>query len=146
MKTLFKGATVITMDEKRKREYEILDIVVCDDTIVFVGNNYDGDYDKIINATGKVIMPGLVNAHTHLGMSIFRNTSDNLSLIDWLNKKTWPAEALMTDDDIYMATLLSLAEAILTGTTTCFDHYIGSDITIKAIIESNIRCLSRIRN
>lgn len=141
MKTLFRGATVITMDNKRSEKYEILDVVVWDDIITFVGKNYDGDYDKVINARGKIIMPGLINAHTHLGMSIFRNTSDNLSLIDWLNKKTWPAEAKMTDDDIYIATLLSITEAILSGTTTCFDHYVGSSITIKAITESNIRCL-----
>ena len=141
MKTLFKDATVITMDDKRDKEYDVLDIVVWDNIISFVGKNYDGDYDKLINCSGKVIMPGLINAHTHLGMSVFRNTNENLSLIDWLNNKTWPAEAKMSEDDIYTTTLLSTVEMILTGTTTCFDHYIASDITIKAIEESNIRCL-----
>ena len=86
-------------------------------------------------------MPGLINSHTHLGMSVFRNTSDGLPLIDWLNKKTWPAESKMSDEDIYASTLLSTVEMILTGTTTCFDHYVGSDTTIKAIEESNIRCV-----
>ena len=46
-------------------------------------------------------MPGLINAHTHLGMSIFRATNDNMKLDDWLNNKIWPAEAKLTDEDIF---------------------------------------------
>ena len=138
---LFKDATVVTMDEKRKEQYEKLDIVTKDDIIYYVGKNYNGKYDKVIDCTNKIIIPGLVNAHTHLGMSIFRNTSDNMSLLDWLENKTWVIESKMTDDDYYLASLLSCCEAILTGTTTVADHYVGNNTTINAIKESGIRCL-----
>ena len=73
---VIKNGTVVTIDEKRNKKYEILDIVISDDTITKVTKEYNGPADKIIDATGKIVMPGLVNCHTHLGMSIFRCTND----------------------------------------------------------------------
>ena len=83
---VIKNGTVITMDEKRK-EYENLDIVIKDDTIIEVTKNYKGPYDKLIDASNKIVMPGLINAHTHLGMSYFRASNDTLTLQEWLNNK-----------------------------------------------------------
>ena len=83
MITLIKNATVITMDDTRDEQYEKLDIVIADDTIKELTNEYKGEYDKLIDATNKVVMPGLINCHTHLGMSVFRATNDSLTLETW---------------------------------------------------------------
>ncbi len=137
---VIKNGQVITMDPNRKDKIEELDIVIKDDTIVEIAKDYKGHADKVIDATNKIVMPGLINCHTHLGMSIFRCTNDSLSLMDWLNNKIWPIEDKMTDQDIYYTTLLSCIEMIKTGTTTSADHYFGN-LTIDAIKKSKVRCL-----
>lgn len=137
---VIKNGTVITMDNKRK-QYEKLDIVIKDDKIIELTNSYDGEVDEIIDATNKIVMPGLINCHTHLGMSIFRATNDNLTLNDWLNNKIWPIENNMTDEDIYYTALLSCIEMIKTGTVMSNDMYFGCDGSLKAINETKIRQL-----
>ena len=139
MITVIKNGIVITMDQKRKNKYEQLDIVIENDKIKEITKEYKGKYDKIINENNKIVMPGLINAHTHLGMSIFRATNDNLTLQDWLENKIWPIENKMTDKDIYYATLLSCLEMIKTGTTCANDMYFGWKGTMKAITETNMR-------
>ncbi|WP_040397127.1 amidohydrolase [Anaerococcus senegalensis] len=84
-------------------------------------------------------MPGLINAHTHVGMSLFRNFSDDVELMDWLNNKIWPLEDKLTEKDVYWASLLSQAEMIMTGTTTFADMYYFEDQTIKALEKSKMR-------
>jgi len=136
---VIKNGTVITMDDKRLKKYEKLDIVVTEDTITEITENYQGPYDQIIDATNKIVLPGLINCHTHLGMSIFRATNDNLNLQDWLNHKIWPIENHMTDEDVYYTTLLSCVEMIKTGTTTSNDMYFGVDGSLRAIEEAKVR-------
>ena len=138
---LIKNGTVITMDEDRDKKYEKLDIVIKDNKIIDVNSSYKGPYDELIDATGKIVMPGLINAHTHLGMSIFRATNDNLTLNEWLENKIWPIEDNMTDDDMYYSTLLSCIEMIKTGTTTSNDMYFNWKNELKAIKKSKVRCL-----
>ena len=137
---VIKNGIVLTMDEKRPK-YEKLDIVINDDKIVDLVENYNGEYDLLIDASGKIVMPGLINCHTHLGMSIFRATNDNLNLNDWLNNKIWPIEDKLTDEDIYYTTLLSCIEMIKTGSVIANDMYFGSLGILKAVKESKIRCL-----
>lgn len=137
---LIKNGTVITMDEKRKK-VEKLDIVIKDDTIIDICSNYTGEYDILIDAHKKIVMPGLINTHTHLGMSIFRATNDNLNLNDWLNNKIWPIENNMTDQDIYYTTLLSCIEMIKTGSVMSNDMYFGCSGSLKAIKDTKVRSL-----
>lgn len=129
------------MDSKRNLLYEKLDVVIKDDLIDELTNNYTGYYDEMIDATGKIVMPGLINSHTHLGMSIFRATNDNLNLDDWLTKKIWPIEDNLTVDDVYYTTLLSCIEMIKTGTTMSNDMYFNCDGSIKALKETKMRSL-----
>ncbi len=136
---VIKNGTVITMNINRKEKYKKLDIIIQDSIIKDVCDNYNGKYDELIDATNKIVMPGLINCHTHLGMSIFRATNDNMNLDDWLNKKIWPLEAKLTDKDIYYSTLLSCIEMIKTGTTTNNDMYFGWKESINAIKETKIR-------
>lgn len=141
MITLIKNATVITMDDTRDEQYEKLDIVIADDTIKELTNEYKGEYDKLIDATNKVVMPGLINCHTHLGMSVFRATNDSLTLDKWLQEKIWPIEDKLTDDDIYYTTMLSCIEMIKSGTTTSNDMYYNCNGSLKAIKECQVRSL-----
>ncbi len=136
---VIKNGTVVTMDEKREKKFEKLDIVISDDTIVDITENYSGKADKIIDAKNKIVMPGLINCHTHLGMSIFRCTNDGYNLNDWLNIKIWPREDKLSWKDIYYTTLLSCIETIKSGTTTSADHYFGTLESINAIKECKIR-------
>ena len=141
MITLIKNATVITMDDTRDEQYEKLDIVIADDTIKELTNEYKGEYDKLIDATNKVVMPGLINCHTHLGMSVFRATNDSLTLEKWLQEKIWPIEDKLTNDDIYYTTMLSCIEMIKSGTTTSNDMYYNCNGSLKAIKECQVRSL-----
>lgn len=136
---VLRNGTVITMNEKRQKRIEKLDVVIEDTTIKELSEHYEGPWDNEIDAKGKVVLPGLINSHTHLGMSIFRATNDNLNLQDWLNNMIWPIENKMTDEDIYYTTLLSCIEMIKTGTTTSNDMYFGIKGSLKAIKETKVR-------
>ena len=100
--------------------------------------------DKIIDGKNKLAMPGLINAHTHSGMTLLRNYANDLALEDWLYKKIFPAEARIEEEDIYWGTLLAIIEMIKSGTTCFADIYLHMDQTAKAVCESGIRAnLSR---
>ena len=138
---VIKNGCVITMDEKKEKKYEYVDIVIENNIITDIVDKYDDEADEVIDAKGKIIMPGLINCHTHLGMSIFRATNDCLGLDDWLNKKIWPIEDNMTDEDVYYSTLLSCLEMLESGTTCFNDMYFGCFKSIDAIKEMKMRGL-----
>lgn len=84
-------------------------------------------------------MPGLINAHSHVPMSIFRETTEGCSLYEWLNEKIWPREEKLTGEDIYNASMLSFIEMIRTGCTCINDQYFMSEQIRKAAEKSKIR-------
>ena len=131
------------MDEKKERIQHYIDIIIENDKILKIGKNIIKDYDcdKVIDASGKVVMPGIINTHAHVPMSIFRETADGYTLQDWLENKIWPMEAKFEKipDAIYKASLLTFAEMIKTGCTTINDMYSETDQIIKAMKESGIR-------
>lgn len=140
MKILIKNATLISMSEKRKKIEENIDIQIIDAKITKIANNIETiGADKVIDAEGKVVMPGLINTHAHVPMSIFRETVDGYNLQDWLTKKIWPMEDKLTNEDIYYASYLSFLEMIKTGTTTINDMYFMTEDIIKAAVECGIR-------
>lgn len=140
MKILIKNATLISMSEKRKKIEENIDIKIEENKIAEIGKNLKTeDISKIIDATEKVVMPGLINTHSHVPMSIFRETVDGYSLQDWLTKKIWPMEDKLTNEDIYNASILSFIEMVKTGTTTINDMYFMTEDIIKAAKEVKIR-------
>lgn len=137
--TLIKNAYIVSMAGPISKA----DLLIEDDRILEIGI-IDKDADEIIDATGKVIMPGLINAHTHIAMSLFRGYSDDLELMEWL-KSVWKVEDKMSPEDVYYASLLSEIEMIKSGTTTFNDHYFFEDETAKATIKSGMRgMLSRV--
>jgi 5-methylthioadenosine/S-adenosylhomocysteine deaminase len=111
-----------------------------DDKIVHIGElKEDIKVNRIIDGKNKVAMPGLINAHTHIGMSLLRNYADDLPLYEWLTKKIWPIEAKLTTEDVYWGSLLSMVEMIQSGTTTFCDMYFFMDEVGKGLEESGIR-------
>ncbi len=97
--------------------------------------------EKIIDAGGGLILPGLVNCHTHAAMSLFRGLADDLPLMEWLNNYIFPAESKMDAEFVYTGTLLALAEMIMSGTTTFCDMYLFADQVAKAARKAGVRCL-----
>ncbi len=136
---LIKNGTVITMNAQK--EIMKMDVIIKDNKIISLEECYNGPYDEVIDAANMIVMPGLINAHTHLGMSIFRGTNDGLDLMSWLNDKIFPIEDKMNERDMYYSSLLSCIEMIKTGCTACADMYFGWKEVIHAIEKSKIRCL-----
>lgn len=139
MKILIKNCNLISMSENRDKYEENIDILIEDGKICKIERNINEKCDKVINASGKIVMPGLINTHSHISMSIFRETVDGLKTQDWLEKKIWPIEDRLNSDDIYWGAMLSCAEMIKSGTTTVNDMYFFTRDIIKAAIETGIR-------
>lgn len=140
MKILIKNCNLISMAETRDKFEKGIDILINDNKIEKIQKNIDDkSYDKVIDAQGKVIMPGLINTHTHIPMSIFRDTLDGYGLQEWLNDKIWPMEDKLNDEDVYYASLLSCIEMIKSGTTCFNDQYFMTDSIIKAVLETGLR-------
>lgn len=135
-----KNATLISMSDKREKIEENIDIKIENNKIVQIGKILDfSDTEKVIDATGKIVMPGLINTHSHVPMSIFRETVDGYNLQDWLTKKIWPMEDKLVNEDIYYASYLSFIEMIQTGTTTINDMYCMGEDIIRAALDTKIR-------
>jgi 5-methylthioadenosine/S-adenosylhomocysteine deaminase len=97
---------------------------------------------EIVDADGGVVMPGLVNTHTHLPMTLFRGLADDLPLMTWLNDHIFPAEAAFIEpESVHAAALLACAELLLSGTTTCCDGYFHEDSTAQAVLQSGVRAI-----
>lgn len=139
MKILIKNCNLISMSENRKKYEPNMDILIEDNKIKRIEKNINEDCEKVINANGKVVMPGLINTHSHISMSIFRETVDGLKTQDWLTQKIWPMEDKLTNEDIYYATMLSCIEMIETGCTCINDMYFMTEDIIKAALESGVR-------
>lgn len=93
----------------------------------------------MIDAKGSVVMPGLVNTHTHAAMTLFRGYADDLQLAEWLQGHIWPAEAQLKAEDVYKGSLLACLEMIKSGTTSFADMYFFMDETAKAVEASGLR-------
>jgi len=120
------------------------DIAVTDGRIAAVGALTDAQADAVIDASGCVVSPGLINAHTHLPMTLFRGYADDYPLDVWLNDHIFPAEARLDARSVYCGALLGIAEALASGTTSVSDMYYFSDEIAKACAESGIKAnLSR---
>lgn len=140
MRILIKNCNLISMSDNRPKIEEGTDILIEKNRIAKIEKNISEDgIEKIINAAGKVVMPGLINTHSHIPMSIFRETVDGYKTQDWLEKEIWPREDNLKAEDIYYASKLSCYEMIRTGTTTINDMYFYTDYIIKAALDTGVR-------
>ncbi|MCR5627875.1 MAG: amidohydrolase [Lachnospiraceae bacterium] len=97
--------------------------------------------DKVIDGTDRLVIPGLINAHTHTYMTTMRNVADDLSFMDWLFKTIDPIEQQLTDEDAYYGSLLGQMEMIKSGTTTFNDQQMHIHQTTKAVKDSGMRAV-----
>lgn len=100
---------------------------------------YKKQIKKIIEAKNKVVMPGLINAHTHLAMTLLRGYADDLPLEQWWLKKIYPIESKFTKEDVYWGSLLGGLEMIKSGTTCFVDFYYFQDQVAKAAKKLGLR-------
>jgi 5-methylthioadenosine/S-adenosylhomocysteine deaminase len=96
---------------------------------------------KVIDARGGIVMPGLVNTHTHAAMTLFRGLADDLPLMNWLNDHIFPAEATLDHRKVYCGALLACAEMIMSGTTTFCDMYLFEDAVARAAQQAGMRAV-----
>ena len=118
-------------------------VAICRDTIIETGDATDlaQKYPaaQMLATEHGLIMPGLVNTHSHAAMACFRSLADDLPLMQWLQEYIFPVEAKLTGDMVYRATLLSLAEMIKSGTTSFCDMYLFAKDVARATQESGMR-------
>jgi 5-methylthioadenosine/S-adenosylhomocysteine deaminase len=95
--------------------------------------------DEVLEGEGMALLPGLVNAHTHAAMTLFRGYADDLPLMEWLQDHIWPAEAKLDAEDVYWGTRLACAEMIRTGTVAFWDMYWQPGATARAVLDAGLR-------
>ena len=143
MKILIKNIDIITSD--RNRNYiKNGNIGISGGKIEFVEeytNSSPCNYtpDRVIDGKNRLVMPGLVNSHTHCGMTLLRNIADDLPLQEWLFNHIFPVEDRMSPEDIYWGAMLGIIEMIKSGTTAFADMYINMDEVARAVTETGIR-------
>jgi 5-methylthioadenosine/S-adenosylhomocysteine deaminase len=142
---LITGGTIVTLDE-RDTLFTPGALAIDGDAIVAVGakeeilSSYQGR--DTIDVPHSVIMPGLINAHTHSAMTCFRGIADDKELMDWLNNYIFPAESRNVNPELaYWGSVLACAEMIKSGTTTFSDMYIFEEETARAANQAGMRCL-----
>jgi len=115
-------------------------LLIQNDKIMEISDKIElNDVDEVINAEDKVLIPGLVNTHTHLSMTLMRGLADDMQLETWLNNYIWPFEANLDGEHCYAGALLACAEMIKSGTTCFNDMYFFMDHVAKAAEEAGIR-------
>jgi len=142
---LVTGATIVTMDADR-RVIEGGVLAVRGDSIVAIGEQVATAFpkgltaQKTIDARGKIMMPGLINGHTHIPMTLMRGLKDDVTLDDWLRKYIFPAEARnVSEDYVRWGSRLALAEMIRSGTTTFADMYYFEDAEAEETKSAGLR-------
>lgn len=137
MNIQISGASVILPEGTR-----VCDVYISDGIISGIGEMPEGfSAHQTIDAAGKLLSPGLVNAHTHGYMTVFRNCADDLSFSDWLFGKISPMEDMLSVEDFYWGSMLANLEMISTGTTTFLDMHMCPHLSARAAADSGIRAV-----
>ena len=136
------GGTLVTMSS-RMDIIENASIGISGGRIALVDTNRTLAADRIIDARGGLILPGLVNTHTHLPMVCFRGLADDLPLMDWLHHHIFPMEARFVNKQMVRdGAMLAIAEMILSGTTTCCDGYFFENQIAEAALAGGMRAVA----
>lgn len=131
---------LITQNDDRQI-IEDVDLLIHGDRIAGIGHQMPVDDHQVVDCSDKVVMPGLVNAHTHASMTLLRGISDNKKLEDWLHEEIFPAEEKLEEDDAFIGALLGCIEMLMTGTTTFNDMYDHMDQVAEAVERTGIRAV-----
>jgi 5-methylthioadenosine/S-adenosylhomocysteine deaminase len=138
MKTVLKNCKYIVTQNSKRQILSNSDILISGNKIQQIGNNLKGD--KEIDCSQNIVMPGLINLHTHAAMNLFRGIADDMLLDKWLGK-IQPLERVMTKDQIYVSSTMAIQEMLATGTTCFNDQYFGTIKTADAVKELGIRAV-----
>ncbi|MHC1694437.1 MAG: amidohydrolase family protein [Eubacteriales bacterium] len=137
MKVLFKNAAVY-LGAGNVLEHSCLE--TADGKIAYIGGQREGQYDRIIDGNGRLLIPALYNTHTHLPMTILKGYAEDMPLMDWLHKRIFPAEDKLNAEAVYWSTLLGIAELVRNGVVSCTDMYDFCDTIAGAVDESGFKC------
>ena len=137
-RTCIEHATLVPLDPQKPPVLRDTPITICGEKIESIGMSA-GPCDRTIDGSGWLLMPGLVNAHTHTPMTLLRGLRDDCTLSEWLEKYIWPAESTLTREDFYWGAMLGIAELLATGTTCVSDMYRASEELIRAAVETGIK-------
>ncbi|RLF50112.1 MAG: amidohydrolase [Thermoplasmata archaeon] len=138
MSILIKGVLLCAPNK-----HGLVDIYIEDNTIVEVSSagKINVEAEHVVDGSNHIAFAGLINAHTHAAMTLFRGYADDLPLHEWLTNKIWPLEARLDAETVYWATRLACIEMIRTGTTTFNDMYFFMEDVAKAVRDSGIRAV-----
>ncbi|MDI9515010.1 MAG: amidohydrolase [Clostridiaceae bacterium] len=145
MNHIIRNTTVLTMNDQNE-VLEHVDVVIENGTITKIGSDISKTSEDahIIDGSGKLVMPGLINGHCHVPMTLLRNYADDMDLQTWLFDHIFPVEDRLNGDDVYWGSLLGIMEMLSTGTTCFADMYDHMDDIASAVELSGIRAqLSR---
>jgi len=134
--THIHNAAIITLDEAGTVHHSA-DLVIEDGRIAHIGSAPPGlQADEVVDGSGRVAMPGFVNAHCHSPMTFERGWAEDLPFPRWLNEKIWVAESALTPDDVYWGAALAAGEMIRSGTVAFNDHYFYMD-RVAVVVENS---------
>ena len=139
---LIRGCTILPMDDGKIIERGL--IAVKDGEILYVGKEAGAPRIRaanVIDGRAKVALPGLINCHTHLPMTIFRGVAEDQELGRWLSETIWPLEAKLKPKDVYDGALLGCLEMIKSGTTCFADMYFYEERVVKAVEKVGLRAV-----
>ena len=149
MSILIKNILAVLPDNEKKfvvknanvriEEDKISEIVLCEDHAA--AESEAKESDEIIDGTDRLLIPGMVNAHTHSYMAFMRNVADDLAFTDWLFGTIAPIEDAMTDEDAYWGANLAILEMMKSGTTCFNDMQMNIHQTTRAVKESGMRAV-----
>ena len=115
------------------------DIAIRGNRIAEIAPGIAGSFDQVIDGSHYAALPPFYNTHCHAAMTLLRGIADDMELFEWLNDHIWPAEAKLTDEDIYWGTRLACLEMIKSGTVFFNDMYFHPAETIRAVEDAGIR-------
>jgi len=138
LEVLIKGLKYVVTQDDERRILRGASILIKDGMIEEVGD-VKGPVDDVINGSDMVAIPGLINTHSHIPMTLLRGVADDMDLFPWLQEKIWPMESHLRPDHIRAGTALGVLEAVRTGTTTIFDMYFYEDVIAEVLSNLGMR-------
>lgn len=150
---LIKNCRIFSLTERTGKtiSYKNGAVGIAGNRIVYVGNDPDaivrferehGTGLEVLDAHGMLLMPGLINLHNHVAMTLMRGYANDMELQSWLTEKIWPFEAKLLPEDVSRGAALGIAEMLLGGTTTFADMYWHTDQIIEQAIRSGVRMVA----
>lgn len=150
MNILIENGTVLPMNLKGENLYFKANVGIEGERIAFVSNEKSASSEFLarhkddcqkIDAAGMVVMPGLINTHTHVAMALLRGVADDMPLMEWLEQHIWPIEGKMAYNDIVAGARLGMLEMMMGGTTTMVDMYPYEEAVAEAAESAGIRAV-----